>query len=137
MFGMFIFYEYMPSIYWIQTLYYLFATTIFLLALSWISSSIIIFFKDVGHIVNMFVQFGFWGTPIFWSYSILPERYVWVVEYNPIFYIVEGYRDSLINNVWFWDKPDATLYFWSISIMLLTVSIYTFKSLRPHFADVL
>jgi len=137
MFAIFILYKFSPSIYWIQILYYLFATVILLFALSWISSSIIIFFKDIGHIVSMFVQFGFWGTPIFWSYNILPEEYIWTVKYNPIFYIVEGYRDSLINNVWFWNKPDDTLYFWSVSIVLLISSIYIFKKLKPHFADVL
>ena len=137
MFCMFLFYGYTPSFYWLQIIYYLFATIIFLLAFSWISSSIIIFFKDAGQIINMFIQFGFWGTPIFWSYKILPEQYMWVVKYNPIFYIVEGYRDSMINNIWFWEKLSIGVYFWTFTIILLTFSIITFKKLRPHFADVL
>lgn len=137
MFGMFLFYGYTPSVYWLQILYYLFAIVIFLLAFSWLSSSIVIFFKDAGQIINMFLQFGFWGTPIFWSYKILPEEYMWVVEYNPIFYIVEGYRDSMINNIWFWEKLGDALYYWSFTIILLLISIVTFKQLRPHFSDVL
>lgn len=137
MFSMFMFYGYTPSIYWLQILYYLFVAIVFLLAFSWLSSSIIVFFKDVGQIINMFIQFGFWGTPIFWSYKILPEKYMWVVEYNPIFYIVEGYRDSMINNIWFWDKLSVGLYYWCFTLILLIVSVITFKKLRPHFADVL
>ena len=85
----------------------------------------------------MFLQFGFWGTPIFWSYKILPPEYMWVVDYNPVFYIIEGYRDSMINNIWFWEKPFETLYFYAILVAVTIVSIKTFKKLKPHFADVI
>ena len=137
MLGMFVYYGYQPSIFWIQILYYLFSALIFLLAISWISSSLIIFFKDTGQIVNMLLQFGFWGTPIFWSYKLLPDKYMWIVEYNPVFYIIDGYRDSLINNIWFWNKLGIGIYFWSFTIILLGVSIMVFKKLRPHFSDLL
>lgn len=137
MFVMYIYYGYTPTIYWVQLIYYILVTVIFLLMLSWFSSSIIIFLKDTGQIINMFVQFGFWATPIFWSYSILPSEYMWFVEFNPIFYIIEGYRDCMINNIWFWEKSFFTLYFWILTLIFLFLSIKTFKKLRPHFADVL
>jgi ABC-type polysaccharide/polyol phosphate export permease len=60
MFAMFLYYEYAPQWYWIQIIYYLFATTILLLGLSWIASSVIVFFKDMGQLVAMLIQFGFW-----------------------------------------------------------------------------
>lgn len=56
---MYIIYGYEPSIYWFQITYYLFASIIFLLGLSWITSSVVIFFRDLGQLVSMSIQFGF------------------------------------------------------------------------------
>ena len=50
---MFILYGRSPSLYWLQIVYYLFATIIFVLGLSWFTSSVIIFFRDLGQIISM------------------------------------------------------------------------------------
>lgn len=137
LFGMFIYYGYTPNIYWLQVFYYTFSITIFLLGLSWLTSSVIVFFKDIGQIVAMTIQFSFWLTPIFWSIKILPEEFKPLVEVNPFYYIVEGYRDSLIYNVFFWEKPGLSIQFWLITLIILAIGAYVFKKLRPHFADVI
>lgn len=135
--GMFIFYGYKPSVYWLQIPYYVLCTVLLVLGLSWATSSIVVFFRDLGQIVGLIVQFGFWLTPIFWSVKIVPERYQDIISYNPVFYIVEGYRDSLIYNVWFWDRGAVTAQYWVVTLLVLFVGVSIFKKLRPHFADVL
>ena len=137
MFGMYIVYGYMPSIYWLQVFYYLFAASVLVLGLSWITSSVVIFFKDMGQFVSMMLQFGFWLTPIFWNVSMVPEQYRWILELNPMFYIVEGYRNSMIYHKWFWEDWGMSIYFWSIAGMIFVLGAWTFRKLRPHFADVL
>ena len=137
MFGMFLYYGYTPEIYWIQLLYYLFATSVLLLGLSWLTSSVVIFFKDIGQLVAIIIQFGFWLTPIFWSLKMVPEKYHWIINLNPMAYIVDGYRNSMIYHKWFWEDMGLTLYFWSITLILFVVGGLTFRKLRPHFADVL
>ena len=137
MFAMFIYYGYSPEIYWIQIVYYLFATSILLLGLSWITSSVVVFFKDMGQFVAMLIQFGFWLTPIFWSMKMVPEKYHWIIELNPMVYIINGYRNSMIYHKWFWEDMNMTLYYWSITTVIFVLGIFTFKKLRPHFADVL
>ena len=137
MFGMFIYYGYTPSLYWLQIIYYLFSTIILVLGISWLTSSIVVFFRDLGQIVSMIVQFGFWLTPIFWSIKILPEKYHSILAYNTAYYLVEGYRDSLIYNVWFWEKQKMTLIYWLITTVLFIGGAVVFRKLRPHFADVL
>ena len=97
-------YDLMPSVYWLQIFYYLISATVFLLGLSWITSSVVIFFRDLGQFISMSIQFGFWLTPIFWSLSMVPEEYRWWFELNPAYYITQGYRDALINHIWFWEK---------------------------------
>lgn len=69
--------------------------------------------------------------------NMVPEKYYWLIELNPMVYIIEGYRNSMIYHTWFWEDITMTLYFWSITIIIFFVGGYTFKKLRPHFADVL
>lgn len=137
MLGMFIYYGYYPNLYWLQIIYYIFASLILLLGLSWITSSVIVFLRDIGQFVSMIIQFAFWLTPIFWSITMVPERYQWIIKLNPFFYIIEGFRNSLIYNKWFWQEPQMTLYFWVLTGIIFVVGGLTFKGLRPHFSDVL
>jgi len=136
-FIMFLIYGYKPSIYNIQIIYYLFAAIMLILGISWITSSLVIFFKDLGQIINIILQFGFWLTPIFWSFDIMPEKYHFIFKLNPMYYIIEGYRDTFINKVWFWHHYNLTINFWVITCALLITGAMIFKRLRPHFADVL
>jgi len=135
--GMFWTYGYAFSIYNIQILYYLFASIVLLLGLSWFTSSLIVFVRDTGQIIAMFIQFGFWLTPIFWSLKIIPLKYHSILQLNPMYYIVEGYRNSFIYHIWFWEDINMTIYFWSITLILFICGAVMFKKLRPHFADVL
>ena len=137
LFIMFLVYGYMPNIYNLQVIYYLFALVCLTFGLSLITSTLIIFLKDVGQLVNMVVQFGFWGTPIFWSFKMIPEQYQWILNFNPMYYIIEGYRNSFIYHEWFWNLGYMNYYFWFVTISIIFIGIFIFKKLRPHFADVL
>lgn len=124
-----------PSIYTFQLLYYFFAMFTLLLGLAWLTSSSSLFIKDVSNVVSVLVQFGFWLTPIFWNIQLVPEKYRWLLELNPMYYIVSGYRDSVVAHVAFWEKG-STLYFWSITLVIVALGINVFKKLKPHFAEV-
>ena len=137
LFIIFIIYGFYPTIYSLQLIYYLVATVLLTLGLSWITSSLTVFLKDVGQIVAMLLQFGFWLTPIFYSLKIVPEKYQFWMKLNPMYYIVEGYRDAFIYHEWFWEHKFLTLNFWSITFIVLSLGLYLFKKLKPHFADVL
>lgn len=137
LFFMFVYYGYTPNIYWLQILYYIFCTIILVLGVSWLTSSVVIFFKDLSQIITMLIQFGFWLTPIFWSLSMIPKEYHIYIELNPTYYIIEGFRDSLINSVWFWEKPYLSMQYWAVSIVFFIGGAIVFRKLRPHFADVL
>lgn len=137
MLSIFVAYGFTPSWYWLQIGYYLFASIVLLLGLAWITSSIVVFFRDLGQIVSMLVQFFFWLTPVFWMLSMVPEEYRFWFELNPAYYITQGYRDTLIDQVWFWDKPQQALVFWSVTLVTFVLGALIFRKLRPHFADVL
>ena len=125
------------SIYHLQIFYFLFATVILVYGITLITSSLAIFSKDVGQIVSVILQFGFWLTPIFWSFQIVPLNLQILFKLNPIYYIVEGYRNTLIYKKWFWEDPLLTIYFWIFTLFVLIIGVWLFKKLRPHFSDVL
>lgn len=137
MFGMFIYYGYTPEIYWIQLPYYVIASSLLLLGLSWLTSSIVVFFKDMGQFVAIVIQFGFWLTPIFWSLKMVPEQYHWIIQLNPMVYIIDGYRNSMIYHHWFWEDISMMIYFWVTTIAFFMLGAITFRKLKPHFSDVL
>jgi len=126
-----------PSWHLLQVPYFLFAQFVLLLGLTWISSSIVVFVKDFGQVISILLQFGFWLTPIFWSFSIVPERYRTLLKLNPMFYIVDGYRNALLGNSWFWTDLTMTYYFWGVCSVVFVAGGFIFMRLRPHFADVL
>lgn len=137
LFLMFFLYHYEITIYTIQIIYYLIATVFLVLGLSLITSSLVVFAKDFGQIIGVIIQFLFWLTPIFWNLNIVPVQYQIYFKLNPVFYLVEGYRDSFIYHKWFWEHSLLTPYFWIFTILVLVLGIKMFKKLKPHFADVL
>ncbi len=125
-----------PTIYWFQTLYYIFCLIVLLTGLAWLSSSIYLFFPDIKNIVSIINRVLFFLTPIFWNMKELPDAIVNILQFNPLYYIVNGYRDSLLFGKGFWEYPMLTLYFWGLALVILVAGIFIFKKLRPHFADV-
>ncbi|WP_129127967.1 ABC transporter permease [Geomonas oryzae] len=137
-FTMFGIYGYSPSLYNLQVFYYLICAIILLLGLSWLTSSLTLFIRDTGQIVNMILQFAFWMTPIFWSPKHLSTNTLNLIKLNPVYYIVEGYRESFIYKQWFWESHyTLTIYFWSVTTFIFFVGAIVFRRLRPHFADVI
>ncbi|WP_036720472.1 ABC transporter permease [Paenibacillus harenae] len=131
-------YEYSVNVQMIQVFYYMIATILLVLGISWMTSAIVIFFRDTAQIIAMMLQFGFWLTPIFWSLGMMPDKYHTIVKILPMYYIAEGYRNSLLYGRWFWEQDlYLTFTFWSITIFMLLVGAYLFKRLSSHFADVL
>lgn len=136
MVAVFLLFGYTPNIYWIQTLYYSLCTFVLIIGITLFTSAISVFFKDMGQLISILLQFGMWITPIMWPYSMLGSK-AWILKINPFYYISEGYRDSMLNNVWFWQRSKLTIYFWIVTIIIFIIGQKTFKKMKPHFADVL
>ena len=136
--GILMFYGYYPNLYWLQSIYFLLGAMVLSLGIAWMAASINVFMKDAAQVVGIFTQFGFWLTPIVWPASFVPEKYLLFLKLNPVYYLVEGYRQSFLFEIPFWEIPLwQTAYFWGISFFLLFAGIFIFHRLRPHFADVL
>lgn len=62
---------YPPSLYQLQIIYYLICMWMLLIALVYTTSAIVLFFRDLGQIITIFMQVFMWMTPIMWDESAL------------------------------------------------------------------
>lgn len=122
---------------WLQIIYYAGSLVVLLLGLGWLLASLNVFMRDVAQIVSIFLQFGFWLTPIVWNQSALPERWHSIINLNPLFYITEGYRNSLLYGRPFWENWLAGIYYWTVTFLIFCLGLFVYRRLRRHFADLL
>lgn len=133
-------YGYWPDLYSLQVIYYTLAVLLFTLSLVYSTCAIAVFFRDLTQIINICLQVGMWITPIMWNINTmenLPTTLLSVFKLNPLYYVVSGYRDALINKTWFWENMPLTAYFWLVTLALFVLGTVIFKRLKVHFADVL
>lgn len=57
--------------------------------------------------------------------------------FNPVTFMVEGYRDVFIYKIWIWDKPKEILGFMVILLVMVSASTWAFKRLYKEIPDVL
>ena len=108
------------------------------LAMSYTTCAVVIFFRDLSQIIGIGLQIGMWATPILWNLdSIHNQVVVGLLTLNPLVYIVEGYRNAIYGNHWVLEDVSGTLYFWGITIVLFIMGAVIFKKLKVHFADVI
>ena len=133
-------YGYRPSLYMLQIVYYSFGLFVFSLGLSYITSAIVVFFRDLTQIISIGLQLGMWATPVLWDISMANNWspvIAFIIQLNPVCYVVTGYRNAIYGQQWFWERPGYTLYFWAVSLGLLWLGRKLFDKLKFHFADVL
>lgn len=131
-------YGYGFDVHLLQLLYYIPCTAFLVLGLSYISAAATVFFRDMSQIVNILLTIGIWATPILWNArATLPVKLQMLFKLNPVYYIVDGFRDAMLENIWFWEKPTWSVYFWCASILIYMVGVKTFNRLKVHFSDVL
>ena len=120
-----------------QLAYFFLATTIFVAGLTWTLAALNVFQRDVGQSLSLISTLWFWLTPIVWPSDQLTGWARKLIELNPLYYIIEGYRNALL-----YQEPLSTnwqlgVYFWSLSLFLLLLGVLVFRRLKPHFADVM
>ena len=120
----------------LEVIYYFLCTVVLLLGLGWISATLKVFIPDVGSVVNVIVQIGFWATPICWNQNnVMNSTARFVLNLNPMNYICQGYRESYLTTDHFWNHPYQALLFWIITMIILLIGTVTFKRLRSYLVD--
>ena len=130
-------YGYYPNIYWLQLIYYIGCEFILVLSISYATCAIVVFFRDLLQIINIGLQLFQWATPILWNIEIVPDKFKWIIKLNPMTYIVEGYRNAIYGDTWFFEHFYSSTYFWIFVVAVFCFGALIFKRSKPHFADIL
>ena len=122
----------------LQLVYYILCNMVLVLGLSYITAACTVFFRDMTQIVGIILTVGVWMTPIMWNPEVtMSPKMQAIFRLNPMYYIVDGFRDSLLEKTWFWEKPVWSIYFWCFAILVYLLGVKMFNRLKAHFSDVL
>lgn len=96
-------------------------------------SVINVYFRDMEHIMSIVVMVWFYVTPIIYSTELVPERFRFYFKLNPIFGLVESYRDILI----YGQMPNIKylLYVLCFSVILGFIALCVFDRGQRKFAE--
>ena len=94
-----------------------------------------VFVRDVGQMVGLALQYGFWFTPIVYMPAILPENFQVLLRFNPLYWVVTGYQNILV----FQGPPHWKGLFLvsAVAVLLLVSALYLFRRAAPEMVDVL
>lgn len=92
-----------------------------------------VFFRDVGHIMGIILQFWFWLTPIVYPVQAVPDRLQWLLTMNPMFAVVKGYQDIFLYG--FWPQWGDLYPIAILSFVFLAAGYWTFVSLDKEMVD--
>ena len=128
---------YAPTLLYFQLVYY--SLYMFLLAqgIAYITSAIYVFFRDSLQLISVILQVVFWLTPMVWSMGQMPEGVQKVIKFNPLYFVVSGYRKTFVTHEIFLTDGYYTLYYWIVLLTVFFTGKKLYDKLSPHFADVL
>ncbi|MEX5218106.1 MAG: ABC transporter permease [Nitrospira sp.] len=115
----------------------LFAGLAFLIALSggvWLSA-MNVKYRDVGHVIPMFVQLWMFVSPIIYPVSAVPESWRPIYALNPVVCVIQGFRWALLPGF----EVDFAVFAPSLAIVavILAGGLIYFRSMERTFADVI
>jgi len=103
------------------------------LAIVFIVACLTPYFRDLEHIIGVFMIALFYATPIIYPLSLIPESFRWVLNLNPLARIIMAYRDIL----YYQQIPNLGGLFklGIISVVLCVFGYYIFNKLQKGFAE--
>lgn len=108
---------------------------VFVLGLTYLMAVLGTYLPDAAEITRPIIRGTFFFTPILWSPERLPESLRWVVDYNPLAWLVNAYRDLVL----YGSVPGglSTLYFALFAVGLFVAGFALFVRVKSRFADLL
>jgi len=111
----------------------------FVSGMSMLISALNVLFRDLQHLVTILMLVWFFGTPIIYPLSMVPEQYQFWMQLNPMAVFAAFYR-----NIFYFVKYPEGFYWPSLKIILICLGItfgffflgyFVFKKLEPRFAE--
>lgn len=108
----------------------------FLMAgLGWFLSSIGVFIRDTRTILGMILTVWMFLTPIFYPSEIIPQKFQFMMNLNPMKIFIDSYRNALLMGT----IPDIGNFMFasSLAVGIYILGYYWFMKTRHFFADII
>lgn len=129
---------YYPDIYYLQLPFYIMCMFLFFTIWGLFSGIISAISKDFSNLVKSLVNVLFWMSGIIYDARTIDNEFIrTVLLFNPVTFIANGYRNVMIEKVWFWQTPNELLYFGIVMLAFFLLAISAYKKLRKDIPDVL
>jgi len=113
----------------------IFGQMLMLFGLSLGLSAINVHFRDVQHILGNLLTFLFFLCPILYPLKVVPERFRFTLEYNPLAQLTLFYQDLILEGTL--PQTWSVLYFVIFMLVSLWVGNKVFVHYRESFAELL
>lgn len=128
-------YKAFSGLYLLQLPYYLICLYFLLFGLTLLLSTLTTVIRDIQNMLQSIMRIMMYVLPIVWNVQKFPKIVVDILQLNPFFYIINGFRNSLIGGSWFFNDLSYTLYFWFITLLILLVGSSVHLKFRHKFVD--
>lgn len=110
---------------------YLILLFFFSCGISLILATVTVFFRDIEHLYGIFTQALMYASAIFYPAEIIPEKYQFILTYNPVYYFIKGFRDLVYYGMPF-DLVNLLLCF-ILAVISMTIGIVIFAKNQDKF----
>jgi lipopolysaccharide transport system permease protein len=108
---------------------------LFTMGVGWVLASLNVFLRDVGQVLGLAMTLWMFLTPIFYPAELMPARYAWVLALNPMYYVVQAYRDVILEGRFPLGPPLLVLAV--VAVVSFVVGHWFFRRSKHAFVDVL
>jgi lipopolysaccharide transport system permease protein len=109
-------------------------TTLLALAVGMWMSGLNVKYRDIRHALPFVIQLWMFASPIIYPSSMVPVKWRWVLWFNPMAGLIEGYRAALFNRPEQWGSLGVAT---GIVVAMLTYAAYSFRHMEREFADII
>ncbi len=129
-----------PTWHWIGLIYYALCAIIFSISLSMTTSVLNMLARDTRKLVLACMRLLLYLTPILWDIKQLthmPKIVGLVMKANPIYYVVQGYRDCFFYHKGILFYSHSMIAFWVITLILFVFGSYMMYKFKHKFIDLI
>lgn len=134
----FMIYGRMPDLYWLQLPLYYLMMFLFFTAWSLFAGLVAVISKDFMQLVRSFSTVLFWMSGIMYNVqSIGSGTLRRIMLWNPVTLVVNGFRNALVNKVWFWECGVEMRNFVIVYAIMCLLAVWAYHRLHRHIPDLL
>ena len=104
------------------------------LGLGFIVSSMSVKYRDFGRLTGLMTQFIMYASPVIYPLSLIPDKYKFLSQINPLTFIVESYRFSLLGSAHGFTMKYAITSI-GITIVILFIGIIFYNKIQRSYVD--